>query len=104
MSVKKRFQHIMRATPEVDTIDALELAMLISGESERAGKPEGTFIEPDSYVAGSVAQLMDQPFGLCTARNLEMEHYARPMFDMQEFCFGWLPRTQEWLEAATFTA
>lgn len=99
MSVRKRFARIRNIAPEMDPVDALELAVEWEGEAVVQLKTEGSFIEPRDTFSPPVSALMDRPFGLNAVKNLEAEHYSRPVFDMQDFCFGQLGKTQEWLEA-----
>lgn len=96
MSRRQLVKELM-ATDTLPT-DVFELARVIDGEKITPAK-EGAFIEPTASYSSPVTNLLDQPFGLNAVKNLEAEHYSRPMFDMQDFCFGGLGKTQEWLEA-----
>ena len=58
MSVKKRFQHIMRAI-EVDTIDALEIAMLIS--RIRAGRQAGRHVHRARIIRSGLGGAVNGP-------------------------------------------
>lgn len=99
MSVRKRFAEIRTLAPELSPVAALDLAVLWEDEPVSKVKSDGSFIEPNDTFSPPVTALMDRPFGLNAVKNLEAEHYGRPLFDMQDFCFGQLGKTQEWLEA-----